>query len=311
MGVPMAVSMIMLLFAANAAAKDPTMPIGLTVHDSADAKDFEVFLRQRAMENWPNLELRQESAGEGFMVTLSWPSSSTVLVHVAEAGVEIAHREIAIADVGAAKLTVWLVVKSALERALRVASEPQPAKPVELSTTKMAIKGSQHLTQESQAQEWGMAVLVGMAMGAPQLFHVGPAFALWSRPWHRLWLAGEIGYALTPGVVLKDGNVGLLIHHIPVRLLTAWQLDGSQTFAAGAYATAEVKFAVTHATSQTAVGVDVGAFIQAQIPLSASRSHFSARVAVGMCPLRHRYILDDETLEERPWIASISSGVAW
>jgi hypothetical protein len=116
---------------------------------------------------------------------------------------------------------------------------------------------------------------------------------------------------LAPGVVTSPGEVGLIIHHVPLGVSLGWELGDDARLVAGWFASADLKVPVTAHERALAVGVDTGALIETRLPLTRPSAQLLVRGTAGFRPVRQRYVVDDGTVTERSWVFGLGAGVSW
>ncbi|MEE8409013.1 MAG: hypothetical protein V3T05_05370 [Myxococcota bacterium] len=320
--------------ATMASPGETDMLLTLTVNESPMAPDLATFLSERALDTW-DVEVRRgpvsvaaaDRAHRHFRVTITWPAERSVEVRIADRYAVLAERILVVTDPGAAKLTVWMMIKSTIKRATKhamtmhrvdaVPVEPPPREvaAADLHRLPMApapvgeVVGPTLTVDDSPvARPWSLAALMTFSLGSSRLFSVGPGFGVRYRTWKRLQLGAEVGYRLAPGVV------GLIIHHIPLRVDAGWGLGSKRAVTVGAAAIADLKIPVAQHRSRAVVGVDVGPFLELRMALARPGAGFTLRGTFRVRPVRQRYIID--TVEtgvvlERPWDLTLSTGVVW
>jgi hypothetical protein len=160
--------------------------------------------------------------------------------------------------------------------------------------------------QEAPAPEpLSFATMVVFSFGQPELFSVGPGIGVEWSPWPRVAIGGELGYRLSPGVV------GLLVHHVPVRVSAGWVVDRGRVATLGIAATADVKVPVAESRRAAALGLETGGFLTLHLPLSRPGASFLLRGSVHVRPVRQRYVIDGDVVTEQLWDACVSTGVSW
>ncbi len=321
--------------AAVASPGETDMLLTLNVEDSPMAPDLAAFLSERALDTW-RVEVRRgpvsvaddDRARRDFRVTITWPAQRSVEVRIADRHAVLAERILVVTDPGAAKLTIWMMIKSTIKRATKhavtvdrfaavlgrppqdvAASDrrrppiaPAPVREVEARTLTVGVGGS------SLARPWSLAALMTFSLGSPRLFSVGPGFGVRYRAWQRLQLGAEVGYRLAPGVA------GLIIHHVPLRVDAGWGLGNGRVVTVGAAAIADLKIPVAQYRSDAVVGVEVGPFLELRMSMSRPGAGFTLRSTFCVRPVRQRYIIDSgETgvVAERPWDLTLAAGVVW
>ncbi|MBI3179646.1 MAG: hypothetical protein HYZ27_08280 [Deltaproteobacteria bacterium] len=244
------------------------------------------YLSARAQETWP----QRNDFGEGIKVTVNVMLDGSLAVRIEEGDVLLASRDIEAADPGAAKLTVWLLVRSTIQRALLGADEPGPAAEVVTSTE----------PRPQESGQWTLSALAVAAGDGGELYSMGPAVsATWSEG--ALAFSGELGYRLTPGVP------GLVIHYLPLRVgagfaTGAWQL--------GWVVAGELKASVAAGEERWVMGAQTGPYAQLSLPL-APHAGLLVRGEVVARLVRQRFVLASGVVREQPMAAALAGGVYW
>jgi hypothetical protein len=286
--------------ASRAAPQDEQMHLTLDVAPSQRVPDLDIFLAERVADTWGGEALAASDDQSRFRVGVSWLAERSAEVAVDEGDVRLAQRILVITDPGAAKLTIWLLVKSTIRRALVSA---RPAAPPIEPPARAAVTVS--ASAPAAPEPLSFATLIVFSLGQPDLFSVGPGFGIEWSPWPRVSLGGELGYRVAPGVI------GLLIHHIPVRANVGWSVGPDRAVTLGVAATADIKVPVAEDRHTAALGVETGGFVALRLPLAWPEVSFLLRGTVAVRPVRQRYVLDGDVVAEALWDASVSTGVSW
>lgn len=313
-----------------ASPSETDMLLTLTVDDAPMAPDLEAFLRQRAIDTW-NAEVVRGGATDSpaaspdsrrhFRVGITWPAERSVEVRIAERQAVLVERILVVTDPGAAKLTVWLLVKSTIKRELKYAAtgdaapvatkaasaelDPQPEPMPAVSAPAGEIAAPPAPSELPAVRPWSFAALMTFSVGSSRLFSVGPGIGARYRPWRRLQLGTEVGYRLAPGVV------GLIIHHVPLRVDAGWALGSKRSVTVGAAATVDLKIPVATYRARAVVGIDAGPFLELRMPLSRSGVGITLRSTFCLRAVRQRYVVENGDVPEAPWDVTLTTGVVW
>ena len=273
------------------------MTLTLLIPESDRTLDLEAFLDERARETW-----EVGDSGARFEVVIAWPDDRRLVVRVHEGERELASREIEVADPGATKLTVWLVVKSTINRALR--EGPRVAATVAEPEVDVRVP----VAAKPARATWSVGALVLASVGRLELFRFGPSAVAWLNPWRGLVVTLEAGYRISPGVNVAGRAADLTIHYVPVTASAGWQLN--PIWNTGLFATADVKVPVYDTGSKLAAGLDVGAHVQALLPLS-DRARLVGRAFAAWRASRARFVVDEGSITEAQAFGGVAVGALW
>lgn len=282
----------------RAAPRDEQMRLTLDVADSEGVPDLGAFLAERASGTWGAEAIAQDGTTARFRVQVSWPAERSVKVAVDEKDVRLADRILVVTDAGAAKLTIWLLVKSTINRAMLgsvpVGPRPEPPPAAHVGPSPVPLPAP-----------LSFATILVFSLGQPQLFSAGAGFGVAWLPWSQVSLGGELGYRFSPGVI------GMLIHHVPVRLNAGWSVDPGRAVTVGLAAIADLKVALAGGRRAAALGLEAGGFLALHLPLSKPGASFLLRGTVTFRSIRQRYLIDGDAVSERLWDICVSTGATW
>ena len=309
----------------DGAPKDRVVALSITTPNHEVARDVEAFLCQRAHETFGvTCNALHDPSAWVFEATLTWLTPGRVSVLVQDQAGVLVSRVVEVEDPGAAKLTLWLLVRATMNRALAepgrvTAGLVTPATPGPGSASSTPVLGPDPAVLKSEAVVSETANRSALGFGAyaaalinnPRLFAMGASLAVYGHVWRGLVLGGDLGYRLAPGVVTAAGEVGMMIHHLPFGVSLGWDFGESTSVCAGLFGSADVKIPVAAHRSAVALGVDTGAFVEARLPFARPDAQFLLRGSVALRPVRQRYLFDDGEVTEEPWALGLGTGVTW
>ncbi|MBI5508175.1 MAG: hypothetical protein HY903_05430 [Deltaproteobacteria bacterium] len=312
---------------ADRAPEGRKVALTIVIPDTAVARDVEAFLCDRAQETF-GADCHAAATAQAWEVgvSLRWQQVGRIAVHIQDEAGVLASRVIEVEDPGAAKLTLWLLLRATLRRALaepgRVPANAAARRADGVSAPRVGTLAAPAVSRSSVTEvaapvpsgtpgAVGFAVVAGVFVEDPRLFALGPSFSCWWQARPGLVVGADLGYRLAPGVVTAAGDVGLVIHHVPVGVMAGLESDGPVRFGVGLAATADPKVPVAKNQARVVVGVETGLYGQLRLPLTRSDSHFLLRARVAGRNLRQRYRVAGGEIAERPWNLGLDAGVSW
>lgn len=290
---------------------------------SAEAAAFGAFLREMATRTWTNPEA-DNSLPFRFVVSLSSSAPRTVVVMVSRDGSQLARRSIEVADPGATRLTVWVLVRDTINRALVTGhrttvapthsgdqspppksqrAKPAPLRaPIRRSRDESAAKGSR--------VAW--TLMLALAVPATEQTAAGACVGANAPLGAGYSVGGEVGYQVEASRWHKGLARGLVIHHVPVRLRTSRQILSRATASleGGVAVVGVLRYAASDGQRGLGVGAGVGPFVELSRDGDAAVQP-CARVGASMRLVRQRYVLPTRSATEPLWQVSLAAGLVW
>jgi hypothetical protein len=284
------------------------------------------FVAERSRETWGAVVVGvdEPTVTPRFAITLAWDTADLVELRIEEQGRELLRRRVTVAEPAALKLVVWLIVKSAVERAMvdaATAADLGPPPPVETSAPAGATvpppvpaaspAAAAPAAQTDERPRFDTGLLVSGVWGGRKQFALGPSVAVSMRPWSALVVGFELGYWLTPALPGPGGDLALLVHHLPLALSAGWALDPEALWEVVGFAQCDLEVVRTQRREGTGTGVEAGAFVRTRLRLADVRAHLVVRLGAAARLRRQRYLLDDGVVREGPYLVLLSAGVTW
>jgi len=311
-----AIGLFSAVVAVSGAIDAPAFSLTLSVKGEAADPRLEVFLLERLEQSW-NVTIGSagEAAGIRFSVEIVWLSARQLSVAVARQGELLTDRTIEVADPLDARLTLWLLLRSSIDRGLKRAAVPSPAlapssgpqEEAALPTHELAVKPEVREVQPSGAateSRRAVGALVTIWLETPQLFAVGVSGTGAVR-WGLIVVGASLGYRYTPG------PRGLSVHGVPLSASLAVETDHQLIAASlGLLARGELKVPASKHERTAVFGFEVGPYGQARVPVDGDIG-FVLRFAVGWRLVRQRYLFAGGRATEHPWATTLATGVDW
>jgi hypothetical protein len=290
--------------------------------DGRQEAPFVRFLCEQAWQRWGVVVQRGDAPAGGFHVHLEELAGEQLAVRIVHDGELLTDRTVDARDALQAQVTLWLLMRSTVERGLKQAAvraeEPEQeraavpvagaesgaagralASPALSAETRVAAGAS-----EATAMRRTATLLATLWLETPELLAGGVVGQL-GLEGRRLLLGGSAGYRYAPA------PAGLELHALPVSLLVGVRTDGRAVSAAlGLSGTAELKLAVGTGGAALAYGVEGGPFGQARIPIDGGAGVL-LRFGVAWRLVRNRYLFDGGRAAEHLWAATVATGVEW
>jgi len=322
---------------------DAPTTMALTLSVEGGPPGLEAFLVERARETWdtsvdiprrnraslPNPVVSGDRRSlPYFYVEIDWLSGGQVTVTVEQGGELLTRRTIEVEDPTEARLTLWLLLKSTINRGLKqiaqapladaeptAAIEPEPATLPDVGEAP-GTAGSVRATPEGPtlAGEAAAPVTLRVApwvtvwLETPRLLSAGAeAVATWY--WRFLAVALQLGYRYAPG---PDG---LEVHTLPLTGTVAFEVGEQIRAGLGGLLSGAVKIPVSHTRASVRLGAEGGVFAQARMDLAAEWE-IALRFGIVWRMVRLQYLYHDSAgqlrrTREAPWTTMLGVGVAW
>jgi hypothetical protein len=336
--------------------------MALTLSVEGGPAGLEAFLVERARESWDTaVDIPRRSdvsvsmpavtpGTEVFNVEIDWLSAEQLTVSVEQNGDQLTRRTIEVDDPVEAKLTLWLLLKSTINRGLKqsrlaadrnaVSGAPPliaaavPAAPVAAASDVTDAEVSDPQLPRPSAEVSSPAAPVrGPALSehgaAPDddanvRLRIGPWVTVWLETPRLLavgvvavatWYWRFLAFAVQFGYRYAPGPDGLEVHGVPVTGTAAFEIGERIRAGIGAMLTGELKIPVTRTRADVRLGAEGGVFAQARMGL-AQEWEMALRFGIAWRMVRMRYLYNDSAGVERktreaPWTTMLAMGVAW
>jgi len=331
---------------------DPTMVMTLSVEGGPAG--LEAFLVERTRETWDTaVDIPRRSSAtlpvpavapgtRVFYVEIDWLSAEQLTVTVEESGELLTRRTIEVEDPIEAKLTLWLLLKSTINRGRKESHAAAPLAPAGTPTLASVPRQPHRFAAAPRLDAADAEVADPMAdarleapprlrqvapgpeADAPVTLRVGPWMTVWLETprllavgvvavatwyWRFLAVAVQFGYRYAPG---PDG---LEVHAIPLTGTAAFEVGERIRAGLGLMLTGELKIPVTRARADIRAGAEGGVFAQARMAL-ADEWELALRFGICWRMVRMEYLYNDSQGEPRktreaPWTTLLGVGVAW
>jgi hypothetical protein len=316
--------------------------VGFEIHGGP--ANLDGFLESRTLAAWDGVQLMRTAVDRDiprertFRVAMQWWSATQVSVVITLDERTLVERTVELEESLQAKLMLWLLVKSTIDRGLAQVPAATPAPAVSLPnarreadaaranagelaavaeerTPPVAIKKAEPRIEEPEARApqtvpasfaWG--VLTQLWLETPRLVAFG-LLATCAYYWQFVSIAAEAGYRFTPG---PDG---LSVHALPLVGRAGLHYGTDVSVAAGALLSAEAKFGVSAGRAVPTAGSEAGAYFAARLRL-VSDWYAVLRLTVAWRLARVRYIYFDSLgryreTREQPWSSMVGTGLEW
>jgi hypothetical protein len=334
----------------TASGQSPADPAGgreastmaLTLSVEGGPPGLEAFLVERVRETWdssvdiprrnrPGLPMPVVSADSAtvpyFYVEIDWGPRNRVTVTVEQGGELLTRRTVEIEDPVEARLTLWLLLKSTINRGLKQTARseapaevegagPAPAEPSE--------GGDAGAEGDALAERLAGGIAAEPSEAHPIVMRVAPWFTLWLETprllavgaaavatwyWRFLAVAVQLGYRYAPG---PDG---LEVHALPLTGTVAFEIGERIRAGLGGLISGELKIPVSGPRAAVRAGADGGVFAQARMDVS-EEWEVALRFGIAWRMIRLEYLYHDSAGQRRktreaPWTTLLALGVAW
>ncbi len=321
------------LAAAPGTGQGPGLGVTLSVNGGPDG--VEAFLLERILHTWENAEVLDETHESAelltvFRVAIDWLSAHQVSVVVEQDGQPFTDRTIEVQDSLQAKLTLWILLKSTLNRGLKQAhlrgadlSEPPRAgwdfaageggeapapagtTPTEVPPAAVPAPPSVSVPQPSPEPSADVETRAVVSSDEPVSYPIHTAWGALPSIWletPKLFAAGLyatfsaywnfLAMGLQLGYRYTDGVHGLKVHGLPLTALFGFEWGGRVRAAIGLLLTAELKLPAALGNSSAAFGAEGGAYAQARLPVSET-AYLILRPALTCRMIRMQYEYTD------------------
>lgn len=310
----------------------------LTLKIDGAAPGLETYLVERVRETWdvrvelPNREgaERGVDGADHFAVVVAVQSPAQCSVRISHAGVLLTERTITSRDPTETKLTLWLLLKSTLDRALKRAlpeDSDAPGETVQPPRVETASAPSPPALAPAPAgtgAALGETAATDLAASDPATVRFGGLMTLWletprllaagasltaALAWRYISAGLELGYRYAPG------PNGLQLHGVPLTATVVAEYGDAVWAGFGLMLTGEVKFPVAGARWTLTAGAETGVLAQARVMLRPDMSAL-LRFAVAWRLVRSRFLYRDtfgveRQTREQAWLSTLSLGVVW